>query len=300
MSKNRRARRSTPYIWAAFFLAGAILGAYFFIPTQNMDKNNPASFSGNSSGQVNNSTEEQPSDPAPDKELQNILETWANEKDGDYGIVVRELDGIRRYGSYQGDKVFIPASTYKLFVVYGVLHWVENGSLSIDTTVVGGKDVMACIDSLLLVSSDECAWPMGQLIGWPRLNDFLQEQGFKNTDINNYDEGGRFIKEKSSTAADKAEFVWRLANGKLLNDEYTELMLSKMKQQIWRQRIPAGVPEGIVVADKPGWLYDLENDTAIVYGKNSNYVVSIISDGAGIDNVAGLSRVIYNYLNDSE
>lgn len=232
-----------------------------------------------------------------DSQLTTVITNWAKESPGDYGVMLREVTGSQRTASYQAEKPFISASTYKLFVAYGVLFRVQNGSINLNTNVVNGKDIPACLDSLLLYSSDECGWPMGNLIGWPTLSDFLHEQGFTNTDLNNYDANGNFMGDKYSTATDEAEIAWRLNAGTLLEPTYADMMLSRMKTQIWRERIPAGVPEGTVVADKPGWIYDIQNDTAIVYGERSTYVLAIMSDGSTKPHLAELSKLIYDYLN---
>jgi beta-lactamase class A len=239
--------------------------------------------------------------PKPTSGVDTVLEAkihdWAKANPGDYGVMLREVTGDKRTASYQAEKQFISASTYKLFVTYTVLSWVEKGEFGLDKQVVNGKDIPACMDSLLLYSSDECGWPMGNLVGWPRLSIFLNEQGFENTQLNNYDKDGDFIGDKFSTATDEAEIAWRLHNGSLLNKTHSDMILSRLKRQVWRQRIPAGVPEGIVVADKPGWIYDIENDTAIVYGEKSTYVLAIMSKGSNVKNLAALSKVIYEHLN---
>jgi beta-lactamase class A len=82
----------------------------------------------------------------------------------------------------------------------------------------------------------------------------------------------------------------------LLNTSNTDLLLRLMKTQQWRERIPAGVPSGIAVADKPGWLNDVQNDAAIVYGPKSTYTLVIMTNGASTSPLADLSRQIYTYL----
>lgn len=232
-----------------------------------------------------------------DEKLTKMISDWAAANPGEYGVVVREATHDMRVASYQPDKSFISASTYKLFVTYGVLYMVQKGDIALDTQVVNGKVIPACLDSLLLYSSDECGWPMGKLLGWQTLSDFLHEQGFIHTNLNNYDSAGNFTGDKYSTATDEAEIAWRLNAGTLLEPTYADMMLSRMKTQVWRERIPAGVPGGIVVADKPGWIYDIQNDTAIVYGERSTYVLAIMSDGSTKPHLAELSKLIYDYLN---
>lgn len=237
------------------------------------------------------------SSPHIDTALERKISDWEANQPGDYGVMVREVSSPYRTASYKADSVFIAASTFKLFLVEAVLSAVEKGQLTLSTPVVGNMDIAACIDSLLIQSSDECAWPMGRLLGWSQVQSAIEQQGFAATKINNYDDDGQFVGSKVTSASDQAEFMWRLQSGKLLNADHTELVLSRLKQQKWRERIPAGLPAGAVSAGKPGWLDSIENDTAIVYGSKSTYVLSILSDGSTPANLASLSRLIYDHLN---
>ncbi len=164
--------------------------------------------------------------------------------------------------------------------------------------MLGDKSVLSCIDSMLVYSDNDCSLPMGRTVGWSKIDGFLHDQGFKNTYINNYDySGNNYNLDKLSTAKDEVDLAYRLNAGTLLNKENTEIMLSRMKRQVWRERIPAGLPAEIIVADKPGWLENIQNDTAIVYGARSTYIISIMSIGSTVTKLADLSRVVYETLN---
>ncbi len=286
-------------LFGALFFLLLISGLVLLIQKQVSTTGSDADQAG--STPKTNQASAQPEDPSQNKKVDSILtkklEEWAKSNSGDFGIVVREVTGDQRTATYQADKQFISASTYKLFVTFTVLSWVEKGQLSLDAQVVNGKDIPACLDSLLLYSSDECGWPMGNLVGWSQLHDFLHQQGFSSTDINNYDASGNFVGDKYSTVTDESEIAWRLQAGTLLNKTHTEMVLSRLKKQIWRERVPSGVPEGIVVADKPGWLYDMQNDTAIVYGGKTTYVIAVMSKGSSTQKLAELSKLVYEHLN---
>lgn len=243
-----------------------------------------------------------PTKPVPhiDAALTQKIADWQQGKAGNFGIAVRELTGQKRSASFQPDASFVAASTYKLFVVYAVLYAAEQHKHDItlqQTSTSLGRTVHDCVEMMLVRSDNDCGWPMGNLIGWDSLDSFLVQQGFTHTKLNNYiGSDGETQGDKISTAADQAELLARLANGTLLNAGNTDLMLSYMKRQIWRERIPAGVPSNVEVADKPGWLSGIENDSAIVYGPKSTYVISILSTGASSSTLAELSQLVYNYL----
>jgi beta-lactamase class A len=111
------------------------------------------------------------------------------------------------------------------------------------------------------------------------------------------------VGDKHSTAQDLATILQKLYAGSLLNSSHSQLLLSLMKQQHYRERIPAGVPSGVAVADKPGWLGPADgesgytqNDAAIIYGPKSAYLLVITTTGSSTQPLASLSQQVYNYL----
>ena len=237
----------------------------------------------------------EPVKPQKDAELERLITSWAQTHPGSYGISVREINGTQRYASYQPDTKFIAASTYKLFLTYAVMNDIEQGKHTLNSVISTGQTVNQCLDLMLLKSDNACTKPLGQLVGWPAIDTFIQANGFANTQIDNY--GPRSSRDKLTTAADLSEFMWRLHHKQLMNAEHTQAILDRMKKQVWRERVPAGVPTGIEVADKPGWLGPIENDAAIVYGTKSTYVITIVSSGSSAANLAALSKSVYDYLN---
>lgn len=52
-------------------------------------------------------------------------------------------------------------------------------------------------------------------------------------------------------------------------------MLNLLKNQKVRYKIPAGLPSGIVCANKTGETSSVQHDMAIIYGKKTNYVLCV-------------------------
>lgn len=232
-----------------------------------------------------------------DAELTRIVTEWADTQPANYGVVVRELGGQMRTAEYQADRSMTTASTYKLFLVYAFLHAVEQGDATFDEQLPIGYSPEECIDRLLLRSENDCAYDLGNTVGWDGIDLLLPQYDFTATRLNNYDANGQTTDaDKKSSARDEALLMERLANGTLLDAGHTEMMLSRLKQQIWRERVPAGVPDGVVVADKPGWLDGVQNDAAIIYGPKSTYVITILSDSGSTAPLAELSTLVYDYL----
>ena len=63
-----------------------------------------------------------------------------------------------------GDRDFVTASTFKVFLAYAVMHKVETGELSMDSQTDMGLTARSCIEEMILRSTNACApsWPSGQ------------------------------------------------------------------------------------------------------------------------------------------
>lgn len=79
-------------------------------------------------------------------------------------------------------------------------------------------------------------------------------------------------------------------------------MLSFLKQQQRRSKIPAGVPTGVTVANKTGETDDYTHDAAIVYSKGARYIICVMAHTPGSGwynarNITKLSKIAYQYFN---
>lgn len=259
--------------------------------------NNQADAPSGPSSEEQSTLQKEDISPVRDATLEKLITDWASGQSANYGIVVEELSGARRTAAYQADRSMVTASTYKVFLVYSYLNAVQQGAASLDQQLSVGYSAEACIDRLLLRSENDCAWALGDVLGWGQIDAFLEHEGFTATKINNYDDLGNAVRgDKVSNADDEARLMKRLQQGDLLDEKRTAMIVDRLKRQVWRERVPAGVPEGVVVADKPGWLDSVQNDAAIVYGTKSTYVIIILSDGSSTSPLADLSAQIYEYL----
>jgi len=193
----------------------------------------------------------------------------------------------------------IPASTYKLFLAYAIYHAAENNELELQTKTRTGFTIQACIERMLVQSDNECAKALGFLYGWEKVNAELKKIGITSTNLNNYSAGSEEpTSEKSTTAKDEFLLIKQLENYSILSKANTDQLFGYLRKQIYRERVAAGVPKGVTVATKPGWLDYVQADAGVVYGPKSTYILVILSDETGPSPLASLSEQIYNYLNN--
>lgn len=206
---------------------------------------------------------------------------------GDYAITVRELGGAGRSASYNGGKMYHPASTYKLFVAYGVLKRIEAGSLQWETPFLNGQTVDQCFEAMIVRSDNACAEKFGGDLGWGNIQNDIRGIGIGSTVLVS---GGGF----RSNTDDQVNFLQKLLSGNIVTDPNKDKLLSAMSRQIYRAGIPAGTR--VAVADKVGFLNGLFHDTAIVYSPNGTYLISIYSNGSTWGGVADTAKQIEAFL----
>lgn len=217
-----------------------------------------------------------------DKGFSALIEQFVQSKPGVYGVSFAELDSRKRHATYQADKIFRTASTYKLFVAYGALKRVETGAWHMTDQIHGGRSLAKCLDDMIVKSDNPCGEVLLEKIGYKTLTNELKAIGLaKSSFTNSYPE---------TTAGDLTVFVGALKAGQLLNQSSTNILLGAMTRNIYRQGIPAGANGQ--TADKVGFLDNLLHDAAIVYSPSGTYALSIMTEGSSWGVIAELTREI--------
>lgn len=215
---------------------------------------------------------------------------------GRYTVEVRELDGGARLVRLDAAKHREPASIFKLFVAYGVFTRIDQGTLSYDSRLASGLTVRSCLRAMIEPSDNYCATDLRQRIGTKWLNRLLHGHGFTGTTF--WYDGHR---TKTTTTADVARVLTRLARGQLVSKASSARFLRLLETQVWREAIPPGLPDGVRQASKPGTLWTktglVETDSAIVWGPRSRYVlVAMGSNGATTHAITRISKAVYREL----
>lgn len=216
---------------------------------------------------------------------QNGLNALLGDIAGGMGVSVIELGGAGRTASTNGDRRFTAASTYKLFVAYGVVKRVEAGAFTWETPV-NGNTVAGCFDSMIVRSDNPCAKALGEMVGWGDIQAMMRAIGLGSTTLTN----GFY-----TTPNDLARFLRLLQSGTLLSASGSSRLLDAMHRQVYRSGIPAGT--GVRVADKVGFIGSLIHDAGIVYGPNGPYVLVIMTSDSSWSAIASVSRQIHTFLN---
>lgn len=223
-------------------------------------------------------------------DLQPTIDTWVASQSGDYGIVVYDPANKAIIASHQADKTYFAASIYKLYVAYLALIDIQSGAQNPDKVVLAGQTLKECIHKMIHSSDSPCGETVLNSMGQATVTQRLKSDfGLTGTSFPAF----------MTSAQDAATILQRLQAKQDLNPENTNFLLEAMKTQIYRNGVPAGMPDA-VVADKIGFnTPEHWHDTGIVTLPNGReYIVSILG-GGGVSsaNIADFARTIFARLN---
>lgn len=191
------------------------------------------------------------------------------------------------------------ASVIKLYVLATAYDKVNLGSLK-ESKISSDAEVM------IKNSDNEATNRIISAVGGKSVvNSYISKNGYSsNTQLNrllggNYTSSGI---DNYTTSKDVASLLEKIYNRKLVSSKYSDTMLGFLKKQNTRTKIPAGVSRG-TVANKTGEIPNqgVQNDAAIVYTKNADYVIVVMSttsdNSKAINNIKEISRIVYHYYN---
>lgn len=193
----------------------------------------------------------------------------------DENIAVSSIDLSDNSAKSLGDPgTFTAASTAKLITAVTLLHQIEQGRASLDSTVDGQPAGVLLQD--MIVNSDNNAWDSlnNDYLSHDELKSYMSSLG-----LIEYDPDVNTVQP-----SDIARLMQKLYEGRLLNKVHTELLLSYMQQANKQEYIVANVPSGYTVYHKAGWLDGLMHDVAIISNGKKTIVLAIYtytSDGQG-------------------
>lgn len=218
-------------------------------------------------------------------DLSGFIKQYSQFHHGDFGVSLVELSGKLRRASYNEDKIFTSASTYKLFVAYSTLKRVENNTWSWTDKIIDERNLSTCFDDMISKSDNECAEALINKIGYETATDEAHSIGCDNTTFVSSDGYAK------TTSADLALFLVKLYKSQILTKQSSrDRLINAMKNNIFREGIPAGIDDLLI--DKTGQIDSFINDAAIIYGNKGIYILVIMSDGSSWATIANFAKNI--------
>lgn len=228
---------------------------------------------------------------------QSILDVDRN-LDGVMGIAIVDLTDGRNYSLHAND-VFPQASSIKICVLAELYRQAQAGKLKLtdmytmnaadlvqDSDIMGGltpgvtKITLRDLATMMVAVSDNSATNvLIDRVGMENVNAFLGSLGLHNTrlrrkmmDIKAAGEG----RENVSTPNEMSKLLQSLYQGKILNRELTDDFFKVLAthKDSW---IPRDLPEDLKIADKPGALEGVRNDSGVIFVDKRPYTLCVMT-----------------------
>ena len=217
-----------------------------------------------------------------------------NSTSGEWSIYIKNLNTNKTTAISDSTKM-IAASEIKLFIMASLYEKVKNNEIS-ESDIVNDVRIM-------IQNSDNSA--TNRLIdkyNMSDINKYISSNGYSMTKLNRKMLANNG-KENYTSARDIGKLLENIYNRQLVSSTYSDTMLGFLKNQTLRSKIPAGVPNGVEVANKTGELENkVENDAAIVYSEGGTYILVVLSKNISSSNEARtnireISKIVYEYYN---
>ena len=241
-------------------------------------------------------TEYDRTDPGP---LEDILQTYvtpAEARGEKWAVSIQDLSTDRRY-EYNEDVSMQSASVIKVFIMGAVYEYVcypEDEDKKVVFKEGYEGELRSLLENMIRVSDNSAANRLVEILGSGDfeagkeiVNTFCKDHGFKKTHL-----GRRFLAENPTddnytSSGDCRAFLEAIYKGKLINPEASEKMLDILRGQTLQYKIPSVLPEGYFCANKTGEMPEgyglgcIENDIAIVFSPDRNYILAVLSNELG-------------------
>ena len=232
------------------------------------------------------------------QKLESKIEHVDQNLDGVMGVAIEDLTTGDHY-FLREDEVFAQASSIKITVLANLylqaqqgklkltdLYTVQTADLVPDSDIMNGltpgvtRVTLRDLATMMVAVSDNSATNvLIDRVGMPNVNAMLDALGLSHTRLRRKMmdlEAARQGRENISTPREMMSLLDAIYHGKLLNKESTEdffKMLSTNKQSF----IPRDLPPDLRVANKPGELEAVRNDSGIVFVEGRPYVICVMT-----------------------
>ena len=268
---------------------------------------------------------------ACDGDLRARVQKLITASGAEVAVVFRTIDGTETL-SIDPDKPFHAASTMKVPVMIELFRQADAGLLSLDDAIPVKNEFHSIVDgspfqlsvgddsdaevykavgrtmtlrqlceAMITVSSNFAANLLIERLGARNIQATADRLGASGMHVlRGVEDQKAFDKgmNNETTAGALAVLLDKIATGHAVGPKADREMVEMLKRQHFHDAIPAGLPDGTVVAHKTGTITRIHHDAAIVYGPRSYVLVVLVR---GIEDqkqsaalIASISREVWN------
>jgi beta-lactamase class A len=230
--------------------------------------------------------------------LENTITEIDRNLDGVLGVAILDLTDGHRY-QLHASGVFPQASSIKICVLAELYRQAQQGKLKLtdlytvnasdlvpDSDIMGGltpgltRITLRDLATMMVAVSDNSATNvLIDRVGMDNVNLFLSSLGLRETrlrrkmmDLKAASEG----RENVSTPAEMMALLEALYTGKVLNKEMTDDFFKVLAthKDSW---IPRNLPDDLKIANKPGALEGVRNDSGVIFVDKRPYLLCVMT-----------------------
>lgn len=227
---------------------------------------------------------------------------------GGAGLWISDPNAAKPLYSRNSDTRVITASLYKLGVLAEAERRVETGELHYsDIIVIQPEDITRdgsfeavgteltldqALEAMITVSDNGTAQALWHLLGGQNIDASLAAWGMPDFHV-------AFDESEDNVATPRAigQFFTLLAKKQLVSAAASDRMLARLERQQINDRLPAGLPDKVVVAHKTGNLAGLTHDAGIIYTPSGPRIVVAMTWDAFNDEadafIANVGALVY-------
>jgi beta-lactamase class A len=232
------------------------------------------------------------------QKLESKIEQVDQNLDGVMGVAIEDLTTGDHYFLHE-DEVFAQASSIKIAILAGLylqaqegkiklsdLYTVESSDLVPDSDIMNGltpgvtRVTLRDLATMMVAVSDNSATNvLIDRVGMQNVNTMLDALGLAHTRLRRKMmdlEAARQGRENISTPREMMILLGAIYRGKVLNKEFTAdffKMLSTNKGSF----LPRDLPPDLKIANKPGELEAVRNDSGVVFAGGRPYVICVMT-----------------------
>jgi beta-lactamase class A len=269
-------------------------------------------------------------------ELAGNVQAYLQNEEGTFAVWFQHLENPELQFAINPDTVFHAASTMKTPVMIELFRRAELGEFDLSDSIRIENQFYSIVDgsefqlelnpegddpyeamegematlydlnhAMITYSSNIATNIIIQLVGAEETTQTMRKLGASNIDVLRgvYDMKAFDLGlSNMTTARDLAILFEHLANGTAVNPEADSIMIEVLKDQFYRDVIPAKLPNDLEIANKTGFITGVRHDSAIVYlPDGSSYILIYLSknlpDGdRGTEIGTEISRMIYEFV----
>ncbi len=237
-------------------------------------------------------------------DLEDTLEDMISGYSGTWSVYVKDL-GHHEYLSINNVQHF-SASLIKLYCAATAYELMDQGKLEETAQIDSLMEQMISVsdnDAFNLMVMN-CGETYSHIAGRQVIQEYIDREGYKDTTITSILVPTKYTAPSSpgrnyTTVEDCGLLLERIYKKQLVSKDASEAYLRLLFNQEHINKIPAGLPEGTICANKTGDTDEVQHDAAIVYSPGGDYIITVMSSGCGaaITNIQNISETVYEYFN---